>query len=71
MVNQQIREILQAGSKSVQTAIVAAHAAVHAILAAKIGEFYHAPHEDTGAEMRFGCFSRSTVKFFLFDPAAP
>jgi hypothetical protein len=71
MVDQQIGKVVQASPKSVQTPIVPAHAAVNAVLAAEIGEFDDTPHEDTGAEMGFGCFSRSTVKFFLFDPAAP
>src|SRR5215467_11849450 len=61
-MNQQFRQLLVVGAKSLKVTVATAHAAIGAILPAKVGNLDDGAYEYIGTESVFGRLSRPLVE---------
>jgi len=65
VMDEQFGEFVVAGAKPVEGAIIAAHAAINAVLAAEIGNLDHRAEKHFAAKMVIGGFGGALVKLLL------
>lgn len=67
-MNDQFRDFIELGAKTIQTPVIAPHAAIMAILAAKIGNLNDSADEDMPAEAGLGGLKGALMPPHLCSP---